>query len=151
MSIMRVLAIVALFPWSVPLLAQGEQAHVRKMMDAYKQMTQVDRPCPPPGQDGAIVVCARVRDQGQYRLPLKRERSQDAGGIIAGEVPRAATTPVRIGSCGVVGREGGCTGGLPVIPAAILVAKALVRIVKPDAVDGPPPPLPARYRGAGEH
>jgi len=121
------------------------------MMRRYDARTRVIRPCPR-AQPGEVVVCARPDDeQTRYRLPLPEERERADTGPIRGEVPRASAAPVRQGSCGVVGQPYGCTGGLPVTGAVMLVGKIVAGLVDPDGDHEPPPPLPERFVGAGEH
>ncbi|SEI65336.1 hypothetical protein SAMN05518849_101433 [Sphingobium sp. AP50] len=120
------------------------------LMAAYKEKTRVVRPCDRSGD--AIVVCGtRAERNAKERLPLPREES-DGSTPVRGEAPRASATAVRQGSCGVVGGQGaGCTGGLPVFQAVGALVKAVTAIADPDAGISPPPPLPDRFKGAGQH
>lgn len=120
------------------------------MMARYGERIRVVRPCPR-AAPGEVVVCARQEESGaRYRLPLEQERN--SAGPVRGEAPRATAEPVRAGGCGVIGGQPyGCTGGLPVIGAAMIVGKIIVALADPDGDHEPPPPLPARFVGAGEH
>jgi hypothetical protein len=120
------------------------------LMAAYKEKTRVVRPCDRSGD--AIVVCGtRAERNAKERLPLPREEA-DGASPVRGEAPRASAAAVRQGSCGVVGGQGaGCTGGLPVFQAAGALMKAVTAVADPDAEISPPPPLPDRFKGAGQH
>ena len=110
------------------------------------------RPCPP-AAPGEIIVCARLEDGGaRYRLPLN-ERGADLVAVpIAGEMPRASAVPVQAGSCGIVGGQPyGCTGGLPLVGAAMMIGRIARALIDPDADHEPPPSLPERFAGAGGH
>ena len=118
------------------------------IMATYRNRTQAVRPCDRSG--GGIVVCGnRAERNARERLPLPRE-SSDAGPL-RGDAPRASAAPVRQGSCGVTGGQGGgCVGGLSVFKLADVLAKDIVAIVDPDADLSPPPPLPDRFNGTGQ-
>ncbi|QGP80264.1 hypothetical protein GL174_09870 [Sphingobium sp. CAP-1] len=128
----------------------GAQESDDRLMAAYRNKTQVMRPCDRSGD--AIVVCGtRAERNARERLPLPRETVEGAAPQ-AGEAPRASAAPVRQGSCGVVGGQGaGCTGGLPVIQMVGALAQAAQAFIDPDADLQPPPPLPDRVIGAGRH
>ncbi|HUD92290.1 hypothetical protein [Sphingobium sp.] len=118
-------------------------------MAVYRARTQVVKPCDRSG--GAIVVCGnRAERNAKERLPLPREPAD--GGIVKGDAPRASASPVRQGSCGVVGGQGaGCAGGLPVFQAVGALVKAATAIIDPDADLAPPAALPERFNGTGQH
>lgn len=132
---------------SLPVAAQA--ADERDPMAVYRARTQVVKPCDRTG--GAIVVCGnRAERNAKERLPLPREPVE--GGIVKGDAPRASAAPVKQGSCGVVGGQGaGCTGGLPVLRAVGVLVKAATAIIDPDADLAPPPALPDRLNGTGQH
>lgn len=117
-------------------------------MAAYREKTQVVRPCDRSGD--AIVVCGTQAERNaKQRLPLPRA-PEDGSGLPRGEAPRASAAAARQGSCGVVGGQGtGCTGGLPVFQAVGALAKLVTAIADPDADLSPPPP--ERLEGAGRH
>ena len=119
------------------------------LMAAYRAKTQVVKPCDRSGN--AIVVCGnRAERNARERLPLPRE--SEGGGPVWGDAPRASAALVRQGSCGVVGGQGsGCVGGLNGFEMVGAMAKAVTAIVDPDADLASPPPLPARFKGAGRH
>lgn len=119
-----------------------------RLMAAYRERTQVVRPCDRSGD--AIVVCGtRAERNAKERLPLPRAPDEGAGAP-HGEAPRASAAAPRQGSCGVVGGQGtGCTGGLPVFQAVGALAKIVTAIADPDADLSPPPP--ERLKGAGQH
>ncbi|HWJ69019.1 MAG TPA: hypothetical protein VNS79_03090 [Sphingobium sp.] len=120
-------------------------------MARYQARTRVIRPCPR-GAPGEVVVCARPDEKGKrYRLPLPEEREHADGAPVRGESPRASAAPVRAGGCGVIGGQPyGCTGGLPVIGAVMMVGKIILGLADPDRDHDPPPPMPARVVGAGD-
>lgn len=142
---MKRFLLVALMAAS-PLAAQ--EADGDRLMAAYRDKTQVVRPCDRSGD--AIVVCGtRAERNAKQRLPLPRI-SEERAGAPRGEAPRASAAAPRQGSCGVVGGQGtGCTGGLPVFQAADALVKVLTAIADPGA-DLSPPPLD-RIKGAGQH
>lgn len=58
----------------------------------------------------------------------------------------------KAGQLRVVGGQGsGCVGGLNGFEMVGAMAKAVTAIVDPDADLASPPPLPARFKGAGLH
>ena len=120
------------------------------LMAAYRDRTQVVRPCDRSGN--AIVVCGtRAERNARQRLPLPREPGGD-GSPVRGDAPRASAAPVKQGSCGVSGGQGaGCVGGWNGFKMVDGVVKAVTAIVDPDADLAPPPPLPERFEGAGQH
>jgi hypothetical protein len=119
------------------------------LMAAYREKTQVVRPCDRSGD--AIVVCGnRAERNAKERLPLPRE--DDGGGILRGDAPRAAAAPVKQGSCGTVGGQAaGCVGGWNAAKMIDGAIKAFTAIIDPDADLAPPPPLPDRFNGTGQH
>ena len=137
---------------SILLLAAPVTAHAadEELMAAYRSKTQVLKPCDRSGD--AIVVCGnRAERNARERLPLPRDPAQN-GGIVRGDAPRASAAAVRQGSCGVVGGQGtGCVGGLSVFKVADVMARTVTAIIDPDADLAPPPPLPDRFEGAGQH
>ena len=137
---------------SILLLAAPVTAHAadEELMAAYRSKTQVIKPCDRSGD--AIVVCGnRAERNARERLPLPRDLAQN-GGIVRGDAPRASAAAVRQGSCGVVGGQGtGCVGGLSVFKVADVMARTITAIIDPDADLAPPPPLPDRFEGAGQH
>jgi len=141
----RFLVLVALMAAS-PLAAQ--EADGDRVMAAYRDKTQVVRPCDRSGD--AIVVCGtRAERNAKQRLPLPRA-SEEGTGTPRGEAPRASAAAPRQGSCGVVGGQGiGCTGGLSVFQAAGALVKVVTAIADPDADLSPPPP--ERLKGVGQH
>lgn len=141
----RFLPLVVLLAAS-PLAAQ--EANGDNVMAAYREKTQVVRPCDRSGD--AIVVCgSRAERNAKERLPLPH-RTEEGVGLHRGEAPRASAAAPRQGSCGVVGGQGtGCTGGLPVFRALGVLAKVVTAIADPDADLSPPPP--ERLKGAGQH
>ena len=141
----RIFLLVALMTAS-PLVAQ--EADGDRLMAAYREKTQVVRPCDRSGD--AIVVCGtRAERNAKERLPLPRAPDEGAGAP-RGEAPRASAAAPRQGSCGVVGGQGtGCTGGLPVLQAVGALAKIVTAIADPDADLSPPPP--ERLKGAGQY
>jgi hypothetical protein len=120
------------------------------LMAAYHAKTQVVKPCDRSGN--AIVVCGnRAERNARERLPLPRDPAQSSG-IVRGDAPRASAAAVRQGSCGVVGGQAmGCVGGLSVFKVADVLGKSVSAILDPDADLAPPPPLPDRFKGAGQH
>jgi hypothetical protein len=130
-----------------PLAAQ--EADEDALMATYRAKTQVIRPCDRSG--GAIVVCGnRAERNAKERLPLPREA--DSSGILRGDAPRASATPAKQGSCGVVGGQAaGCVGGWNAAKTLDGAIKAVTAIVDPDADLALPPPLPDRFKGAGQH
>lgn len=123
------------------------------MIARYQDRTRIIRPCPRAGP-GEVVICARPNEENgaRYRLPLPQERESAGGEPVRGEAPRASAALVRATGCGVIGGQPyGCTGGLPVIGAAMVVGKIIMGLADPDGAHEPPPPLPARFAGAGQH
>ena len=121
------------------------------LMAAYRAKTQVIQRCDRSGD--AIVVCGESQAERNVRerLPLPREET-DSGAPMRGDTPRASAAPVKQGSCGVSGGQGaGCVGGLSVLKAADMIGKSITAIVDPDADLAPPPPLPDRFKGTGQH
>ena len=121
------------------------------LMAMYRTKTQAIRRCDRSGD--AIVVCgeSQADRNARERLPLPREEA-DSGASMRGDTPRASAAPVKQGSCGVSGGQGaGCVGGLSVLKAANIIGKSITAIVDPDADLAPPPPLPDRFKGAGQH
>lgn len=118
-------------------------------MAAYRAKTQVIKPCDRSG--GGIVVCGnREERNARERLPLPRE--QDETARMTGDAPRASAAPVRQGSCGVSGGQGaGCVGGWNGIKMIDTLVKGITLMLDPDADVAPPPPLPDRFKGAGQH
>ncbi len=119
-------------------------------MAAYRAKTQVVRPCDRSGD--AIVVCGTQAERNaRERLPLPRV--SDAPAVpLPGEAPRASASAARQGSCGVVGGQGtGCNGGLNARKILSDAVKAIGAVVDPDADLSPPPPLPDRFKGVGQH
>lgn len=145
MTCLRLLA--ALLALTCPSLACADDND--GLMAAYRNKTQVVRPCDRSG--GGIVVCGNQAERNaRERLPLPRE-SSDASGPVRGDAPRASAAPVRQGSCGVTGGQGaGCVGGLSVFKVADVLTKGVMAVMDPDADLAPPPPLPARLPGAGQ-
>lgn len=119
------------------------------LMAAYRDKTQVVRPCDRSGD--AIVVCGTRADRNaRQRLPLPREAEGE--GLARGEAPRASAVAPRQGSCGVVGGQAaGCVGGWNGAKMIDGLIKGVTAIVDPDADLAPPPPLPDRFRSAGQH
>ncbi len=136
--------LLATLPASV-LAGEGDD----RLMAAYRAKTQVIKPCDRSG--GVIVVCGNRQERNaRERLPLPREPDGDRR--LAGDVPRASSAPVRQGGCGVSGGQGTeCTGGLPVFAIAGAIINAGRALVDPDADLAPPPPLPDRFKGTGQH
>lgn len=134
---------------AAPALAQSPDRSDDRLMAAYRDKTQVVRPCDRSGPD--IVVCGnRAQRNARERLPLPRDPVDNAPPV-HGEAQRASAAPVRQGSCGVVGGQGtGCVGGLPILGTAMLLGKAVLGLIDPDADLSPPPPLPDRFKGAGQ-
>lgn len=120
-----------------------------RLMAAYMEKTRAVRPCDRSGD--AIVVCGnRAERNAKERLPLPRDG--DAGGILHGDAPRASALPVKQGACGAVGGQGvGCVGGWNGAKIIDGLVKAVTAVVDPDADLAPPPPLPDRFKGAGQH
>ncbi|MEQ6334341.1 hypothetical protein [Sphingobium sp. MK2] len=121
------------------------------LMAAYRNKTQVIRRCDRSGD--AIVVCgeSQADRNARERLPLPR-KEPDSGAPMRGDTPRASAAPVKQGSCGVSGGQGaGCVGGLSVFKAVGVIGKSITAIVDPDADLAPPPPLPDRFKGSGQH
>ncbi len=145
MTMRRILAILLLTLSPPALAGEGEDG----LMAAYRSKTQVIKPCDRSGS--AIVVCGnRAERNARERLPLPREPDSDQR--IVGDVPRASAAPVRQGGCGVSGGQGaGCTGGLPVFQIVGAIVQAGHALIDPDADLAPPPPLPDRFRGSGQH
>lgn len=139
-------ALASLFILFLPLDAHAAD---EALMATYRARTQVVKPCDRSGN--AIVVCGnRAERNARERLPLPRESTQ--GGVVRGDAPRASAAAVRQGSCGVTGGQGmGCVGGLWVFKVANVVRKSVTAIIDPDADLAPPPPLPDRFKAAGQH
>ncbi|WP_262504388.1 hypothetical protein [Sphingobium sp. KCTC 72723] len=139
--ILPALVLVTLLP--VPARASDGDS----LMAAYRAKTQVVRPCDRSGS--AIVVCGnRAERNARERLLLPREAP--VGGV-RGDTPRASAAPVRQGSCGVTGGQGGgCVGGLSLFKVADVLGKSVMAIIDPDADLAPPPPLPDRFKGTGQ-
>ncbi len=119
-------------------------------MAAYRSKTQVVRRCDRSGD--TIVVCGTQAERNaRERLPLPR--GSDAAAVpLRGEAPRASANAVRQGSCGVVGGQGtGCVGGLNARKILSDAVKAIGAVVDPDADLSPPPMLPDRFKGVGQH
>lgn len=121
------------------------------LMATYRTKTQVVRRCDRSGD--AIIVCgeSQAERNARERLPLPREETE-TGAQVRGDTPRASAAPVKQGSCGVSGGQGsGCVGGLSVFKAAGVIAKSITALVDPDADLAQPPPLPAQFKGSGQH
>lgn len=129
---------------------RAQEAQDDRLMAAYRQKTQVVRPCDRSGD--AIVVCGTQAERNaRERLPLPRAEVQGAASV-RGDAPRASASAARQGSCGVVGGQGtGCTGGLSVFQVVGVIAKVAKGIVDSDADLSLPPALPPRFEGAGQH
>lgn len=132
------------------LLPETGYAADEELMAAYRAKTQIVKSCDRSGD--AIVVCGnRAERNARERLPLPRDPIQGSG-IVKGDAPRASAVPVRQGSCGVVGGQAaGCVGGLSVFKVADVLSQSAKAIIDPDADLAPPPPLPDRFKGAGQH
>ncbi|MFZ2996896.1 hypothetical protein [Sphingobium sp.] len=144
---MRAPIILILSATALPASAQSVADD--SLMVTYRSKTQVIRPCDRSGD--AIVVCGTQKERNaRERLSLPRESVDSAPP--RGDVPRASSAPVKQGSCGVVGGQGGgCVGGLNARKILSDAAKGIVAIIDPGADLAPPPPLPDRYKGAGQH
>lgn len=120
-------------------------------MARYEARTRVIRPCPQ-AAPGEVVVCARPEDsRTRYRLPLVEEQDSAGRGPVPGESPRASAEPVRAGSCGVVGGQPyGCTGGVPIVGAAMMAGQIIMGLIDADGDHEPPPAMPERFMGVGE-
>jgi len=124
---------------------------VDTVMAAYRDRTQLIRPCPR-GPSTDIIVCGRwLGENARARLPLPVEPG-DSAGIARGEVPTANASYGKSGGCSVVGGQTtGCTGSFDG-PAAIgVIIKGITALIDPDGDYSPPPVLPQTYKGAGRH
>jgi hypothetical protein len=86
-------------------------------------------PCPVGGESEEIVVCGR-RGPDPYRVPFPDEQPPGArapGLGTARDAMNAGSSP-----CSTVGRNQRCSGGLPVIQAAMILFKIGKHIVEPD-------------------
>lgn len=109
-----------------------EAADADQAMQRYEAMTRVTSPrCQSSGGADEIVVCGR-HDPDRFRLPLPEERHVAGERGPRGEVAAASAAPIRTGSCGTLATDT-CGGGLPVIGAAMLLAKAAGKLIDPDA------------------
>lgn len=132
----------------IPGFGWAQDAAEDAAMAAYRDKTQVVRPCR--RDPGTIVVCgSRAERNARERIPLPEERDAAQGGIVRNEAPRASAAPVRKGACGVEGGQGtGCVGGLPVLQGIMLLGKIGAKILDPDADTISEPGIPDRYKGA---
>lgn len=118
-------------------------------MAIYQNRTQLIKPCPREVTVD-IIVCGRVRSEAERsRLPLPVEEGPSA---VRGEVPAASAAYGKSGGCSNIGGQvSGCTGGFNIFVVAGVLAKAAVALADPDGDHSPPPPLPDRFKGAGQH
>lgn len=129
--------------------AGAQSVVVDPLMATYRSKTQAVRACDRSGD--TIVVCGTQAERNaRERLPLPRETKER--GAAPGDAPRASAAAVKQGSCGVVGGQGtGCVGGLNARKILSGAVKGIGALVDPGIDLSPPPPLPDRFKGAGQH
>jgi hypothetical protein len=103
--------------------AEEATANYRKMFPP------VDKLDCAPGKGDEVVVCGQRSGPGP-RLPLAQgppegQRASDA-------IPSAAEVIARRDSCSTVGQDQHCSGGLPVLPAAMFLGKVISKILTGD-------------------
>lgn len=139
----------------VPGVCFAQSASDDAIMAAYRDKTQIVRPCR--RDPGSIVVCgSRAERNARERIPLPEERDAAQSGIVRNEAPRASAAKVKMGSCGIVASESaGCNGGLKLLSvgrsdpsesqATVLGAiSPILDASEPDLY----PAIPDRYKGA---
>ena len=128
------LVLCAIMP-GLPMAAGAQEAaasDVDQAMQRYDALTRsASARCSGSTTADEILVCGRG-DRDRFRLPLPDERHVEGDRRVRGEVPTASAARVRSGSCGMLSTDT-CGGGLPLIGAAALVAKAAARLIDPDA------------------
>ncbi len=124
--------------------ASPQVDRVAEVMSSYKTKTFVNKPCPVE-PTAEIIVCGQRSQRDRQRLPLPELNAEPEGThIVRGEVPRAATRPVKQGSCGVVQGQT-CNGGLDALAAASSAVKIIHKLFDPDWAPEEPP-VPRRFR-----
>lgn len=132
----------------IPGVCLAQSATEDAVMTAYRDKTQVVRPCR--RDPGSIVVCgSRAERNARERIPLPDERDTAQRGIVRNEAPRASAAKVREGACGItINAYTTCTGGWSGAKMLDGLVKGITAVADPDADLAAPPALPKQFEGA---